>query len=130
MTAPLRLDPASLIALRDGSIDALDAARLADALRVKPGERSWRTRAGIERQHKLIRELALTFYSGSRNHRAECIHRDLARYEGTTWQRRRADAECRRVGARQRLFWHILKARDRVPGVRYLNHILSDLPAP
>jgi hypothetical protein len=124
MSSPVRIHDIVIAALRNRSLDADDAARLKDALRVRPGQRSLETRAGIEQQHKLIRELAHTVYSGSRNHKAESVNRDLGRYQTTTWQRHRADPECPHSDPRRRLFWHILKARDRVPGVRYLNRIL------
>lgn len=129
MTAPLRLDSAILTALRAGHLGAAEAARLADVLRIRPGERSWATRASIVTQHELIIEVALRFYAGSKNHRAKCIHRDLGRYQATTWQHHRANLECLHIDPRQRLFWYILKARDRVPGMSYLNRILRDLPA-
>lgn len=74
MTAPLRLDFAILTALRAGRLGAADAARLAEALRIKPGEHSWATRAGLAESHYLIRQYAQRFYPGlRRNACAECI---------------------------------------------------------
>lgn len=105
-----------------------DLAALREELRTKPGQRSLETRASIALQHRLLVEAALRFYVGSRNHRAECIHRDLGRYQASTWQRHCADLECSHADARLRLFWRILKAHDRVPGVSYLNRILRALP--
>jgi hypothetical protein len=58
-------------------------------------------------QHKLIVEVALTFYAESKNHRAECINRDLGRHQTTTWQRHRADRACPHNDARQVLLWRL-----------------------
>lgn len=107
------------------SFDPAEAARLADMLRVKPGQRSWLTKAKIAARDELISELAARFYPGSKNRQAECIHRDLVRYAGSTWRRTRSDEACRHGDVRLQLFWRILKARDRVPGVRCVNQILA-----
>jgi hypothetical protein len=45
VTAPPRLNHSLLAALRDGSFDVSDAARLVGTLRIRPSEHSWRTRA-------------------------------------------------------------------------------------
>jgi hypothetical protein len=86
VTAPVRIDLASL--------SPEDLARLREMLRTRPGQRSPETQAAITMQHRLIVEVALKFYMGSRNHRAECVHRDLGRYQATAWQRYRAHPEC------------------------------------
>jgi hypothetical protein len=119
MTAPIRINPALL------SLDEL--VQLADALRVKPGERSLATRAAIATRDELIRELGRRFYPGqSRNQQAEAIHRELQRYAGSSWLRTRADLECRHRDARRPLVWKILKVRGgNVPSVRLLNDILA-----
>ncbi len=124
MTVPLRLGPAALAALHDGSLDAADAARLSEALRVRPGQRSWSARAARAECAVLIRGLA-RLYSGSRNHQAEAICRDLRGYESSTWLRTRADLECRHRDERRQLFWRILKTRGRAPSVRLINDILA-----
>lgn len=126
MTAPLRLDPASLTALRDGSLDAADAARLAETLRVKPGERSWATRAALAERDNLIREYAQRFYPNrSRNDQAQCVERDLARYEATAWRDARAAPECPHRDPRRRLLWHIFKAWPVPLKARRVNQLLS-----
>jgi len=126
MTAPVRLDRASLDALRDGSIDAADAARLADALRIKPGERSWATRAALAKRDDLVREYARRFYAGiSRNQQAERIARDLTRYEASAWQNARAAPECPHRDPRRQLLFRILKVRPVPPKARTINEILS-----
>lgn len=127
MTAPLRLDPASLIALRDGSIDALDAARLADALRVKPGERSWATRAALAERDNLIREYARQRYPDrSRNEQSQCVARDLARYEAGAWRNARSAPECPHRDPRRLMLWRILKGWPVAVKHRRINQILSD----
>jgi hypothetical protein len=117
MTAPVRIDLSAL------SLDEL--ARLKDAIRVKPGQRSWAIRAALAERDALIRELASRFYPGSRNGQAEAICRDLRRYESTTWQRARADLECPHRDDRRRLLWRILKARDWVPSQSLIQKILA-----
>lgn len=127
MSAPIRIDPASLVSLREGSLDAADAARLADALRVKPGARSWATRAALVERDRLICEFAATYYPGlCRNQRSVRIHAELARYASTTWVRTRADFVCRHRDDRRGLIWQILKTRSgHVPCSRLINDILA-----
>ncbi|WP_141933926.1 hypothetical protein [Bradyrhizobium sp. UNPA324] len=130
MTAPLRLDPSSLTALRDGSLDAADAARLAEALRVKPGERSWATRAALAERDDLIREYARRYYpQRSRNEQSQCVARDLARYEGSAWRNARAASLCPHCDPRRQLLWRILKAWPVHPKASRISQILSRSPA-
>jgi hypothetical protein len=129
MTPPLRLDPASLTALRDGSLDTADAARLADALRVRPGERSWATRAALAERDNLIREYGRRYYPcRSRNEQAQRVARDLGRYAASGWQNARSETECPHRDSRRPLLWRILKARDRALGASAINQILSRGP--
>lgn len=112
MTRPLHLDRASLDALRNGPIGAADAARLADALRIKPGERSWATRAALAERDNLIRGYAQRYYpERSRNEQSQCVARDLARYEAGAWRNARSAPECPHRDPRRLMLFQILKAR-------------------
>ncbi|MBB4369119.1 hypothetical protein GGD63_001907 [Bradyrhizobium sp. cir1] len=126
MTVPLRLDPASLKALRDGSLDAADAARLADMLRLKPGARSWATRAALAERDDLIGEYAMRYYADrTRNEQSQCIERDLARYEAGAWRHARAAPECPHRDPHRQLLWRIFKAWPVCLKARRINQIIS-----
>jgi len=104
MSAPFRIDLSLL------SADEL--SRLREMLRVRPGQRSWATRAALAERDGLIREYARRYYPGrSKNEQAECTARDLARYEASAWKNARAAPECPHSDGRRQLLWQILKAR-------------------
>lgn len=126
MTAPLRLNLVSLNSLRDGSLDASEAARLTEELRRKPGQRSWATIAALRTRDKLIREFACRFLHGeNRSKQAEIIHRELSRYSISAWLYERHHAKCRHPNGQRQLLWQIFRARDRVPGERTIYEILG-----
>lgn len=126
MSASLSIQDLIFAALRSGSLDTVSAARLADKLRVKPGQRSWATRVALAVRDDLIREYAHRHYRGlSRNRQAENIERDLHRYETSAWHSARAEVECPHRDDRRRLLWRILKLRSVPPKKRTITDILS-----
>ncbi|TYO65756.1 hypothetical protein FXV83_15175 [Bradyrhizobium hipponense] len=133
MTAPLRLDPASLDALRDGSLDAADAARLADALRVKPGQRSWLTQARLCERDRLICAAARTRFwpNSSAAEFARAFHWHLARYHDGPWRRDRCCTSCpaKYLGTAREILWQVLRVSESVLSERRLRHIVGrELP--
>jgi hypothetical protein len=131
MSAPLRLDPASLDALRDGSLDASGAARLVETLRRRPGQRSWQTLAIDEARYAKIDSIGKAFWPNTNV--SECarrFHRALSQYHGGRWRRDRFCAECPTdLSPLHQQLWQLLKLHDRVLSEDRLRRILGhELP--
>jgi hypothetical protein len=125
MTAPVRIDLASL------SPDEL--ARLSDALRVAPGQRSWSTRARLCERDDLIRVAARSHFwpNATAADFARAFRHDLARYHTGAWRRDRCCKACpaKYVGTRMQILWHVLRAIESVLSERRLRHIVGrELP--
>ena len=62
----------------------------------------------------------------SDNAAAEFLIAKLSLYRATAWQRDRDEALCpqRHRGTIREFFWMILKARDRLPGLRLVREVL------
>jgi hypothetical protein len=132
MTAP-RLDPAILTALLDGSLDAADAARLVEVLRIRRGERSWSTRARLCERDDLICAAAQTRFwpKVSAAEFARAFRHDLARYYDGPWRRDRCCASCpaKYLGTATEILWQVLRASEIVLSERRLRHIVGrELP--
>jgi hypothetical protein len=124
--APKRLDPKSLDALCEGLLDAGDAARLTEALRRRPGQRSWQRIATDEARYTRIISIAVTFWPNA--NASECarqFHLTCSRYHGGHWRRDRVLVECPTdLSPLHQQFWHLLKLHDRVLSEERLRHII------
>jgi hypothetical protein len=134
MSSPFRIDDAIVAALRDGSLDADDAARLADALRVRPGQRSWATRAVLAERDNLIRAAARTRFwpNASAAEFARAFRRDLARYRDCSWRRDRCCTSCpaKHIGTATEILWQVLRVSESVLSERRLRHMVGrELPS-
>lgn len=101
-------------------------AELRQAMRTQRGQRTLETQRAIQERDTLIRRFAARYHTGfTQNQQSKAIHAELRRYAGSTWQRSRADRECRHHDDRRRLIWQILQLRGgHVPAVRTIFGIL------
>jgi hypothetical protein len=125
--APKRLDPISLDALCEGSLDAGEAARLTEALRRRPGQRSWQTIANDEARYAKIETIGKTFWPNTNISECACqFHRALSQYHGGRWRRDRLHVECPSdLRPLHQQLWHLLKLHDRLLSEARLRRILG-----
>jgi hypothetical protein len=135
VTAPLRQhDLASIAAnLRDGAMDAGEAAWLSDALsKIADGEPA-DIALGLRRQRAemlaakktrdcILRDAAKTMPGLPLTEAAKRIHRAMLRYRESAWQRERLLDQC---PARHRWEWQALRLRDHVPKPRSIRRVLA-----
>jgi hypothetical protein len=109
-----------------GQADTLDAAM--GLPRRRPGERSWRTKAVIDRRNELLREIADRYYSDRcPAAQAQEIATDLSRYASSAWVREREAETCpsRHHGSVREMFWRMLMLRDHVLSERTIRSVLA-----
>jgi len=140
VTAPLRQhDLASIAAnLRDGAIDAGEAAWLSDALsRIADGEPA-DIALGLRRQRAemlaakktrdcILRDAAKTMPRLPLTEAAKRIHRAMLRYRQTAWRRERQLDACpaRYRGTLREAAWQALRLWDAVPSARSIRRVLA-----
>jgi hypothetical protein len=140
VTAPLRQhDLASIAAnLRDGAIDAGEAAWLSDALsKIADGEpadialglRQQRAEmlAATKARDCILRDAAKTMPGLPLTEAANRIHNAMLRYRESAWRRERLLDECptRYRGTLREMAWQALRLGDAVPSTRSIRRVLA-----
>ncbi len=98
-------------------------------LKLRPGQRSLRTRAAHEQIDDLLRHAAASprFENLPIAAIARKISRELTNYASTAWLREKKCGECppRRVGSIYEIFWNLLRIRDKPLTARTIRRILA-----
>jgi hypothetical protein len=142
MTVPLRQHDLAFVAaaVRDGTLDAENAAWLSDVLsKIADGELPADIALGLRRPRAdtlaakkardcILRDAAKTMLPGLPLVQAAAhIHSEMLRYRQGAWRRERLLDECplRHRGTLREMAWQALRLRDAVPSTRSIRRVLA-----